>query len=143
MADLGSLFGYDEKKATEGVRMVIGADAETEWLLVAKDQNKNYATVMANVFTAAAQMLEFLDQSEDKKAHTDLDMKLTAEVQAKTVFLGVGPGVTINGKKIKDDWKERQKLLLAPSDLRVAIFAFARDKKNFQADVDVAAVKKH
>lgn len=141
MTDIMTSYGYNERAAEEGVKMYVGADEKTEYVVIRRANNKSYVRELTSILQANAKRLEALEKT-DQQSYEALNARLMAEVLAKTVVVGFGPGVTFNKKPIPDTWEARQEILMAPTSLKLKCIEFANDDKNYPVELDVEDVKK-
>lgn len=141
MADLMTMFGYDETTAESGVKMILGANPATEYAVICRYGNKNYDRVLTKVMQDNNKALELL-KTVDPEAYNKKNRELVAEVVAKTVFVELGPGITVNGKKVDNTWEARRDILLLPTDFYSKVVEFSQDKSNYPVKKDVEEIKK-
>ncbi len=141
MFDLDKGYGFNEKLADEGVKMVIGPDEKEDYFLIRRIPNKDYTREMNKVQQANHKMLEYLKRQDSDK-HSELNTKLLCDVMGKTVLVGWGT-IVVGGKKVKYSSKEAVKLLVDYRDFKSDVIDFATDNNNYPLELDVEEIKKH
>jgi hypothetical protein len=141
MFDLKSAYGFSEKAANEGVKMLIGPDANKDYVLIRRLPNEDYRTEITKTFQANGKQLELL-KTHDAKAHAKRDAELQCEVLAKTIVVGWGANFSEGGKVLKNTYEERLRVLIAYPDFKTDCIEFATNKANYPLEVEVEDVKK-
>lgn len=134
-------YAFDEKKAEEGAKLMVGPDKE-DYILVCRLPNKKYSAELTRVMLQNSKVLEFL-KAQDNDKYSDKDRELQAQVLAKTIFVGWGKNFLDNGKAVKYSVKECTRLLLKYPDFRADGIEFASDISNYPPQLDIEdSVKK-
>lgn len=141
MFDLKKAYGFSEKAATEGVKMVVGPDPAKDYVMIRRLPNDDYRAELTATFQANGKSLELL-RSHDTKAHQKKDAELQCEVLAKTIVVGWGPNFSEDGKVLKNTFEERKRVLIAYPDFRSDCVEFAANNANYPPEMDVEDVKK-
>lgn len=140
MIDLAKKFGYDKDLAKTGVKKFIGKEPE-DWILVRRLPNDEYLSCLTETMQNEGDKLKELETS-DPEAYKEYDVMLQCQVLGKTVLVGWGEGVQVNGKPIEYSVENATKLLVDLDDFRAECVMFARDNKNYPLKMDVEKVKK-
>lgn len=140
MFDITKSYGFDEKLANAGVKMIVGADEE-DYILIKKMPNDEYVRELQKVMQANDKILKHL-KLQNPEEHTKLDRKLQCEVMAKTVVVGWGKTVGAAGELIEYSVKNCTKLLLDYPDFRFSCVEFASDNSNYPLEIDIKETKK-
>ncbi len=140
MFDIKKSFDFDQKAAEEGVKMMLGADPE-EYILICRLPNKKYTAKLTSVMQKHGKLLEYL-KAQDSEAFADKDKELQAGVLAKTVIIGWGNKIALDGKVIKYSEKSCMKLIQDYPELRAACLEFATDVANYPVEVDIEDLAK-
>lgn len=141
MFDLKKTYGFSKAKADAGVRMVVGADPENDYVLVRRIPNDLYRTKLSEVMLANKKMLEIL-KTQDVKAHAKRDNEIFCEVLAETVLVGWGPGFGVDGKVVAHSVEAAKEMLIDYPDFRGDVVEFASDRINYLPEADIADIKK-
>jgi hypothetical protein len=141
MFDLKKAYGFSDKAANEGVKMVVGPDPTKDFVLIRRMPNEDYREELVKTFQAHGKSLELL-KTHDPKSHQKRDAELQCEVLAKTIVVGWGPNFSEDGKVLKNTFEERKRVLVAYPDFRTDCVEFASNKANYPIEMDVEEVKK-
>jgi len=141
MFDLKSAYGFNEKAANEGAKMLIGPDPNKDYVLIRRLPNDDYRTEITKTFQAHGKSLELL-KTHDSKSHAKRDAELQCEVLAKTIVVGWGANFSEGGKVLKNTYEERLRVLIAYPDFKTDCIEFATNKANYPLEVEVEEVKK-
>ena len=141
MFDLKKTYGYDKKKAEEGVKYIIGSDPEKDYVLIRRVPNDSYTATLQKTFQANAKVLEYM-KTQDPEASVALDRKLQSEVLAETVIIGWGENFGEDGKKILYSKDECARILVTYPDFRRDCVEFASNPQNYPLTPDVEEIKK-
>ena len=133
MFDIRKSFGYDQKLAESGTKMMVGADSE-DYFLVRMIPNSAYTSELEKVMRANHKILNYLKTS-DPAEYKKLDRKLQSEVMGKTVVVGWGKGIVVDGKRVKYSPEAAAKLLVDFPALRGDVIDFATDLSNYPEEV--------
>jgi len=135
MLDIDKVFGFDEKMAKDGVKMILDIKGE-QFFLVRRTPNPDYERQLGQEYRRYEKVLKLKTPESE-----ELSQKLMAEVLAKTVLIGWG-GISVKGKKLEFTVENATKLLLDYPALRTSIIDFAQEASNFRPTDDPAEIKK-
>jgi len=135
MLDIDKVFGFDEKMAKDGVKMILDIKGE-QFFLVRRTPNPDYERQLGQEYRRYEKVLKLKTPESE-----ELSQKLMAEVLAKTVLIGWG-GISVKGKKLEFTVENATKLLLDYPALRTSIIDFAQEASNFRPTDDSAEIKK-
>jgi hypothetical protein len=141
MFDLKSAYGFSEKAANEGVKMLIGPDPNKDYVLIRRLPNEDYRTEITKTFQAHGKQLELL-KTHDPAAHAKKDAELQCKVLAKTIVVGWGANFSEAGKILKNTEAERERVLIAYPEFKTDCIEFATNKANYPLEMEVEEVKK-
>jgi hypothetical protein len=141
MFDLNKTYGYDDKKAGNGVKMVIGQDENTDYILVKKMPSPAYRAKLTALMMANKKTLDIL-KTQDQEAHEKKDNELLCEIIAETVIGGWGAGFADMGESIPFSTAAAKAILVKYPQFKSDIIDFATNLSNYQAEPDVADIKK-
>lgn len=141
MIDLAKRFGYDKDLAKSGVKKFIGPDKDNDWLLLRRLPNDEYLSCLTETMQNEGEKLQEMEAT-DPEAHRKYDTMLQCQVLAKTVLVGWGEGIQVNGKTLEYTVENATKLMVDLDDFRAECVMFARDNKNYPLKMDVEKVKK-
>lgn len=141
MFSLQKSYAFDEKLALEGVRMVVGPDPETDYVILRKMPNSKYRAKMNQVMLANKRTLEIL-KSQDPEAHERKDNELLCEIMAETILIGWGPGFADGDKPIPYSPEVAKELLIKYHAFKGDCLEFAANNANYQPTPDIADIKK-
>jgi hypothetical protein len=141
MFNLKKTYGFNKKMAEAGAKMVVGPNAETDYILIKRIPNDAYKHKLSTIMMAQRRTLEILKQ-QDEAAHAAKDSDIFAEVLAETVIGGWGSGIEDDGKAIPFSVEAAKELLIKYPDFRSDCVDFASDKKNYPLEPDVDQAKK-
>jgi len=140
--NLRKTYGFSKKAAEEGVRMVVGADPETDWVLIKRLPNDSYKAKLSTIMLANKKQLDIL-KSQDEKAHAAKDAEIFCEVLAETILVGWGSGFGEGDEPTQYSVEAAQKLLLDYPDFRSDVVDFATTKANYPLEPDTEDIKKN
>lgn len=136
MLDIDKVFGFDEKMAQDGVKMILDAKGE-QYFIVRRIPNPEYERLLSKEFRRHKKILDLETEDSEK-----LSQRLMAEVLAKTVLVG-WEGIALKGKKLASyNVDVAKNLLIDYPSLRSSILEFAQDTKNFRPTDNVEEIKK-
>lgn len=141
LLDLDAVFGFDEQAAVTGAKLVLGPDADTQYIMVRKVPNDDYTLRLRELLIDNGDELECLEQV-DAKAALKFDRKLQYQAAAETLVASFGPGLSLKGKKLKFSPKTATDLFVAFPALYEKFIAFATNRKNYPRAANVESVKK-
>jgi len=141
MFDLHKSYSFSKTKANDGVKMIVGPDAENDYVLLRRIPNDMYKTKLSAVMLANKRSLEIL-KSQDEAAHAIRDTEIFCEVLAETVLIGWGKGFADEGKEVPYSVDKAKEILIKYPDFRSDLIEYASERKNFPAEVDVQDIKK-
>jgi len=141
MFDLHKSYSFSKTKANDGVKMIVGPDAENDYVLLRRIPNDMYKTKLSAVMLANKRSLEIL-KSQDEAAHAIRDTEIFCEVLAETVLIGWGKGFADEGKEVPYSVDKAKEILTKYPDFRSDLIEYASERKNFPAEVDVQDIKK-
>lgn len=144
MLNLNEMFGFDKKKAEEGVKMFLGSDKETEYVVVKRFPNDGYTIYIRELMLENNEKLEALETTDKKAAHR-LDVHLQNVAVGKEVIVELGPAIAVNGKPVENTPEAITQLLDDYPDFKTKVLNFASERTNFPLDrkpVSRKAVKK-
>ena len=144
MLDLRDGFGFDKKKADEGVNMVVGPVADTDYIVVRRTPNNEFDERIQELYLEHADAIQVLEKSDHKAAVT-LDRSLYNRAMAEAVVVGFGPGITNEGKPLQYAIDTVVKLMEDYPDLRTQVLTFSRDRSNYPLaplPINVEKIKK-
>lgn len=141
MIDLRKSYGFSRKLAESGAKLVIGADPETDYVLLRKMPNDSYRAKMSSTMMANRKILEVL-KAQDPEAHDKRDTELMCEVLAETVLIGWGKGFSDGGKPLVYSVEEAKRVLIEYPEFRGDCVGFASTNTNYPLEIDVEDVKK-
>lgn len=141
MFDLNKSYGFDPKRADVGVKMTVGPDPETDYVLLKKMPNSAYRAKMNTVMMSNRKMLEIL-KAQDPEAHEKRDNELLCEIMAETVLVGWGPGFTDGAEPIPYSVEAAKNLLIKYPAFKGDCLDFAANNINYQPTPDINDIKK-
>lgn len=141
MADIRKQFGFDAEAADKGVKMPLGIDIDTEYILIRRHSNPEYIDLLTKTLQANDKIIQYTENT-DPKAAQKLNVALMCEVLAKTIVVEVGPGVYDGKKKVSNTVEGRKQLLIDYPDLHTQCILFSKDNKNYPLKPDIEEIKK-
>lgn len=141
MFDIKKAYGFSDKVATEGAKMLVGPDPNKDYILIRRMPNEDYREELVKTFQAHGKSLELL-KTHDPKSHQKKDAELQCEVLAKTIVIGWGSNFSEDGKVLKNTLEERKRVLIRYPDFRTDCVEFASNKANYPLEMEVEDVKK-
>lgn len=141
MFDLRRSYGFNKEAADKGAKFVVGADPETDYVLVRMIPNDEYRQRLIALAQANSKKLDILKE-QDPKAHFKLDRELQSQAIAETVITGWGSGFGDNGEPVEYSVEACMNVLDKYPSFRSDIIEFAADRKNFPLQPDIEDAKK-